>query len=300
MGSDPEFFIVSEDNTPISAVLIAEGTKEEPKDIGDGFFVQRDNLALEGNIPPAKTKEEFISSMKHLKKYFNDKLDIFGARITNIGEAEFPEYIAMTPEGQEFGCSQIIYGWHNNYYDIPNILEINSADTPSLADSNVRTAGFHVHIGYEILENDHKFTKMMVDTIIAKLFDLFLILPSQCMIKEPYRNSTYGLLGNYRSKPYGIECRALSSYFTDDKFLGWVWESVEDIFTYFNTLTEDDIRALLNISTYSDPSPEFVEELLYRWKKDEIYYIIQEQTTKLKRKINTDEAIYSEKVLKTA
>jgi len=262
IGSDPEFFIQDEVGTPISSIIIAEGTKKSPKYIGDGFYVLRDNLALEGNVPIATNREDFINNIKHLKNYFNLKLEEYGCRLLLVGEVEFEEYIAHSEEGLEFGCSNVVYAWQNRYFSSENILDIATKPSPQLIDSNIRTAGFHIHIGYTI-KNPH-FMKEMYDTLVARLFDLFIVLPSLQIKREEYRVLNYGLLGNYRSTSYGLECRALSAFFTDDKYLGWIYDQVVKLFEYINTLEIEDINRILDISTYIDTTPEEVFSLLQK------------------------------------
>ena len=82
VGSDPEFFIIQkyEDaEFPIPAYEIIPGTKSDPIDFGNGFKVLIDNVLVEGNIPPANTREEFVNNMRMLKSiifkhFFSDFL----------------------------------------------------------------------------------------------------------------------------------------------------------------------------------------------------------------------------------
>ena len=99
IGSDPEFCIVK-GRTNIPSFMITDGTKKNPEDFGGGYKILKDNLTVEGNIPPAFNKEEFIENMKTLKQIINDRAAIIGAKIKETDlEAYAPKYI-FSPDGQ--------------------------------------------------------------------------------------------------------------------------------------------------------------------------------------------------------
>lgn len=208
IGSDPEFFLVK-NNTIVPSTEVEIGTKEYPMPMGDNYHILRDNVLVEGNIPLTKNKEEFIKVIDTLKDRI---LDIIGENynLVSADSAEFSMLDLMSPEACEFGCSP-----YKNAY----IKEEFIAD--DLSDIPFRVAGFHIHIGYE-LEIDVPYTKM--NEIIAKAFDYFVVYPSRKLHNDPIREKYYGAYGNYRDKPYGIEVRSLGGFFTDNKYLGWVWE----------------------------------------------------------------------------
>ena len=112
----------------------------------------------------------------------------------------------------EFGCSPYLNAWDEEEHRAKD-----------LSEERFRTAGFHVHIGYDI-SPEYVWSKQTISPLIAKAFDMFVILPS-CMVHVDRRRfENYGGLGQYRETSYGLECRSLGAYFANDKYLGWVFD----------------------------------------------------------------------------
>ena len=237
IGSDPEFFVYDPHGKPFPATLFAEGTKDNPSPIGDGYFEQRDNLSFEGNIPPAHTRQEFIRNMVHIRQYFHNKVADKGYSLSPNGVEYFSKRYLNTIEGMEFGCSSVISSWDSMADDMQ------SRPTPILGNCKFRVAGFHVHIGYDI---DHlPLDRRHTDILIGRLFDLFVTIPSQKIKPEPERIETYGKWGMIRSKDYGVECRTLSSFFTQPEYLGWVWDHVMKIEKFIAHSSLDDLYKVI-------------------------------------------------------
>lgn len=240
LGSDPEFFVLDPKNKPYPATNFAEGTKENPKNIkqlGSGFFEQRDNVSFEGNIPPCYNKEAFVKNMLLLRNYFSEKVGKFGYSLSDNGVEYFDKRFLALPEAQEFGCSSVISAWDSSK------TYSSKRPTPNLSRYKFRVSGFHIHIGYELLTN--RFSTSEMKLLVVRLFDLFLSLPSQIIKPEPERIQTYGHWGMFRDKPYGVECRTLSSYFSTEKYLPWVWDQIVKIETFINTAKEQDLKILV-------------------------------------------------------
>lgn len=242
LGSDPEFFVLDPKGKPFPATLFAKGTKEFPvpiAELGDGFFEQRDNLSFEGNVPPAYTKEDFVKNLSLLRKFFLNKVALFGYSLSNNGVEYFSKRYLDTAEGLEFGCSSTISSWDSSN------KEIISRPTPILDGVNFRVSGFHIHIGYDepLFKN-----KLQTDILIGRLFDLFVTVPSHDIKPEPERIKTYGKWGMIRSKSYGVECRTLSTFFTRHDWLDWVWDQVMKIEEFINLSNEEDINLLTKSS----------------------------------------------------
>lgn len=237
IGADPEFFVFDPKGKPYPATLFAKGSKECPVAIGGGFFEQRDNLSFEGNIPPAYTKEEFISHVTYLRQYFIDKVSKFGYSLSPNGVEYFAKRYLMTPEAKEFGCSKVISSWDSIIHCATE------RPTPVLSDAKFRVSGFHIHIGYD--EPLFK-SKQNTDILIGRLFDIFLTIPSHVIKPEPERIQTYGKWGMIRSKSYGVECRTLSTFFTQKDQLPWVWDQVMKIEEFINKSNEKDLLTIIN------------------------------------------------------
>lgn len=96
-------------------------------------------------------------------------------------------------------------------------------------DMTLRSAGFHLHIGYDNPE---------IDRSIRLLYylDAFVGLPSILIDKDTERRKLYGKAGCFRLCDYGCEYRSLSSYFMkDDEHLKWVFNQVLKAINAYNS-----------------------------------------------------------------
>jgi hypothetical protein len=242
IGADPEFFVLDPKGKPYPATLFANGSKENPiliEELGNGFYEQRDNLSFEGNIPPANCRGDFRINMTFLRSYFEHKVAKFGYSLSPNGVEYFERRYLHTPEGMEFGCSSVVSSWDSTSN------RIQSRPTPNLAKVKYRVAGFHIHIGVSTASHAFKEHNTLA-VVIGRLFDLFLTMPSQILKPEPERIHSYGKYGMIRVKEYGVECRTLSSYFTQTDQLGWVWDQLMKLEEFMTITNHED---LLKIAT---------------------------------------------------
>jgi hypothetical protein len=257
LGSDPEFFVLDPKGIPYPATNFSKGTKDSPSPIESslpGFFEQRDNVSFEGNIPPAKTREEFISNVTYLRNYFVNKVSKFGYSISSNGVEYFRTKYLGLPEAKEFGCSSVISSW-----DSTNSF-IQSRPTPVLDNIRYRVSGFHVHIGYSN-SCEFKMSRNNIDILIGRLFDIFLTVPSHLIKNEPERLQSYGAYGMIRSKSYGVECRTLSTFFTQEKYLGWVWDQVMKIEEFINTFDTADLLKVIRFGSFVGTRRDFISSV---------------------------------------
>jgi hypothetical protein len=220
VGSDPEFFIKrGEEFFP--SFNIIDGTKDEPTDIGGGYQILKDNVLLEGNIPPAKSREEFIHNLKFIKDYYSKLLQPHGLQLSCNDSGSFaPRYLRHW-EANLFGCSPFMNCWDG---------EEHVAD--DMSEMVFRVAGFHIHIGYDM--DKCPINRGELNLLIAKAFDYFVVNPARAEYNDEIRAKYYGSHGNFRNKPYGLECRSLGGYFLQDKYLGWVYDNVIKLINYIN------------------------------------------------------------------
>lgn len=233
LGSDPEAFIV---NTNIGEVVSSKrfthGTKVEPEDLGNGYALLNDNILIEGNVPPAATRDEFIANMSTLWNMMNDRAKTRLAHLENHDCRQISESLMQTAEAKEFGCSSFRDAWNEN-------LEI---ETPQL-NGDMRPAGCHIHIG---LDNASDSLKMAV----VRAFDMFLTLPAIEISGMNYRTSNlYGIMGACRIKSYGVEARSLGGKFFNPEYFGWIYDRSEAAIN-FACEHEDLIVNLPTITTY--------------------------------------------------
>ena len=215
IGADPEMFIINEKTRAVvSAIGLIPGEKGNPwrdPSWGPGFGIEIDNILVEYNIPPVDTKEDFIEVVNFMKDYIdrylkriNPELGILCASSMMVDKDQLDNPIA-----QLFGCCPDF----NCYTGAPN-------PRPRGEKTNLRSAGFHVHYGYE-----HPSIDQSVEMV--KYFDIFLGLMSLLFDTDRKRRSLYGKAGCYRLTSYGVEYRTLSSRMGDnDTTLGLIYDGV--------------------------------------------------------------------------
>jgi hypothetical protein len=131
LGSDPEAFIVNtRTGQVVSSKRFTDGTKDKPEELGGGYALLNDNILIEGNVPPASTKEEFIANMTQLHTFMNERAEKRLAHLENHDCQQINAELMMTDEAKEFGCSSFRDAWNG-------LMEI---ETPQL-NGNSRPAG---------------------------------------------------------------------------------------------------------------------------------------------------------------
>ena len=218
VGSDPEWFLVNMgERRFVSSEGIIGGAKEKPIPVGDGFFVQEDNVAAEGNIPPAATREELIKNIEILKQKIQD-ITPKGVTLWNGCTANFTKKELETKQGCEFGCLP-----DNDAY-----LGIQNDPVEAVPGEAERHAGAHIWIGYD--DSNSETNKELI-----KAADLFLGVPSVLLDEDHRRRSMYGKAGSYREKHFGVEYRVLSNFWTmTDKLVGWAYDGVAKTVEFVN------------------------------------------------------------------
>jgi hypothetical protein len=218
IGADPEVFLVKSDDESygISAIGLIPGTKRKPHKITkDGHCIQVDNVLAEFNIParnnPEDTFNDILICLKDIEQRIGD-----GLKVLIKPSLIFHEEQLNDPKALEFGCDPDF-----------NVYE-RAANNPPNPETNLRTAGGHVHIGYE----DVNISK---SEEIVKLFDLYLTLPSILEDTDTRRRVLYGKSGCFRFKDYGVECRQLSNYWISSlENVQNIYNRVEKIFEHLD------------------------------------------------------------------
>jgi hypothetical protein len=213
IGSDPEFFIVDKKGDAFPSIGIFNGTKESPEDQGGGFALLKDNVLVEGNIPPANNVDEFVASMKTLKSMMNSVLAVAGLQLHSADSMKYKPRFLEHPEANIFGCSAYKNAW-----------ELGSFSAENMSFMPIRVAGHHHHVGYFLTENC-QLTQKQMNRYIAKAFDYFVVYPARQHYNDEFRAKYYGNYGVYRDCPaYGLEARALGGHFTADEHLEWTYK----------------------------------------------------------------------------
>ncbi len=211
LGADPEIFLVDAANSLVSAVGKIGGTKQEPRPlpIGPGFAVQEDNVAVEYNIPPSATVNEFNSNIDHIMQFLSHEVSNMGLKFTQLSAASFPLLELMDPRAREFGCDPDFDAWRMGKRN----------PRPKSTDDTLRTCGGHLHIG-------HMFPDEKEAMRFIRFMDMCAGVPSVLLDDGERRREMYGKRGAFRFKPYGVEYRSLSNFwiFTPEG-RQWAWNA---------------------------------------------------------------------------
>lgn len=222
IGADPEFFIKSKkDGKFISSIGIIPGVKKGAvpmEGLPKGFASQIDNVLGEYNIPPVKSKEEFSNSIKDALNWFNKFLENKELEVHCAASARYNEDQLASDEAKEIGCDPSLNCWTEQLQERPEVFA-----------GNLRTAGTHIHIGYEDRNIDTNYDLMCA-------CDMFLGVPSILIDTDTERREYYGKAGDFRHTKYGCEYRVLSGLFTKSKELtDWCYDQTMQAIDYVNS-----------------------------------------------------------------
>lgn len=230
VGSDQEYFLQDkETNEIVSAEGLIKGTKDEPfKFKGeDSFFATSlDNVLYEGNIPPAKTAEEFVEYFNILRSYMESTIPDTLKTLAK-GSARLDFKYLQSDHAKTFGCAIS----HNAWTEEAEFIQPKKR-------SNLRAAGLHLHAGYT--NPDYE-----ININFIRAMDLFAGIPA--VIMEPYderKKVGYGKAGNHRHCAYGVEYRSLSSYFaSSSELLTWAFNTAHSAAKFINDNRIEEINA---------------------------------------------------------
>lgn len=252
IGADPELFIIdtSKNNKVISSIGMIPGVKGEPfvdKGWAPGFGLETDNILAEFNIPPCKARLQFIANIEFMKDYIrmfvkkiNPAYDIqcIASRIVDADQL-------TTPESMEFGCDP-------DY----NVYTENINEKPVCDDKNLRSAGCHIHIGYDGFNT-------RTSCHLVKMLDVFLGIPSILVDQDTKRRSLYGKAGNFRLQPWGVEYRVLSSFMiSNDSLISNVFNNTMHAIGVLNAMGPLDIDYSLVRHVINDNDKNTAKKLI--------------------------------------
>jgi len=209
IGCDPEIFLQDENNRFKSVIGLLGADKWHPRILTkDGHAVLEDNVAVEFNIPPCNSFEDFKREVQLTMAMVKDILPA-NLHYNQDSAVSFPEEELACDEAWVFGCEPDFNAW-----------AMAENPKPEAADKNLRSAGGHIHVGSDTAINNP------IDTIRA--MDLFLGVPSTQLDQGTLRRELYGKAGAFRFKPYGVEYRTLSNFWIfSDNLLHWAYEGTK-------------------------------------------------------------------------
>jgi len=216
-GSDPEFILVDRENRLRSAIGVVKGSKERKVRRGSMCFFY-DNVLAECTVDPAETAEDAVESIrKSLREY--SKI-VAPNRLTTLAAGEFADEEMRHKDARKSGCETEFCAYKMKAVSPGKIRRL-------FKESNLRTAGGHVHIGTDLGAN-HETCVMLV-----RMLDLFLgvsaLLLDGCE-KSIVRRSIYGKPGRYRQPSYGVEYRTIGNFWlASPKLVALVFEICSEV-----------------------------------------------------------------------
>lgn len=202
IGCDPEGFLHL-NNRYVNAAGLFPGTKKEPFELDKGA-VQVDGTALEFNIHPAETAEEFekniatviIQLNEMIQKVDKDMKLVFRP----VANFEKEDWDTFSNDSKVLGCDP----------DYNYLGNVNPNPAEQLANVPIRTAAGHVHIGWDEGKGKGDPSHFADCLHVAKAFHSKRVF-APVIADESKRLQYYGNYGAWRPKSYGVEIRSPSN-----------------------------------------------------------------------------------------
>ncbi|MCA9381304.1 hypothetical protein KC678_03495 [Candidatus Dojkabacteria bacterium] len=244
IGADPEVFMKL-DGKFVSAHPYIFGTKNKPFKVEHGA-VQVDGMALEFNIDPSNSFEEFNSNLNIVQEQLLNMLPA-GSEFMTDATVEFDKmFLETVPYYNR------ILGCEPDY----NAYTMRKNKKPS--DSTLmRTAGGHIHIGGINTNNPTNQGHMSMASRLSKLLDERIGVYSLLWDKDDKRRSLYGKAGSFRPKTYGMEYRSLSNaWIFNEKIVSFIYNGVQEALELLfdlDYIPNPDVQRIINESDRSHP-----------------------------------------------
>lgn len=217
-GADPELF-VAKNGVFHSGYGLIKGDKENPFPVQNGA-VQVDGMALEFNINPVQTEQEFVHNITSVLGQLKDMVPEYDLVAAPVAEFT-PEYLEAQPEeAKMLGCDPDFNAWEDDQNETPD------------AKVSFRTGSGHIHIGWTDNQNIKDTQHKKQAQAVVKQMDFFLGLPSVIFDADTKRRELYGKAGAHRIKTYGVEYRVLSNkWLESEKLMAWAFRASKKALT---------------------------------------------------------------------
>lgn len=204
LGADPELFVVDKDNEVIPAWKFLPEKAEGA------------NVTNSGYGTPSKAywdgfQAEFTTRPAGCLAYFMDEIN-YGLRAVHSHAKKFDYHARLSPESVVPVDPETLATAEDKYVEFGCMPSMSAYDFTGQTHSGrgvpIRFAGGHLHLGishYDLkprLTNCVKALDAILGVACVSLFD---------RLDNPARREFYGLPGEYRLPPHGIEYRTLSN-----------------------------------------------------------------------------------------
>ena len=249
VGADPELFMKNPNTGQfVSAHGLVPGTKYEPHKVPFGA-VQIDGTALEFNIDPAHTVDEFLHNITAVKNTIAGYVPGYNVVAEPVAIYDQVYFDCEVPgAAKELGCEPDFNGWTGE-----------ENPRPDPGNRPFRTASGHVHIGWTEGVNPKDDMHFEECAAVARQMDYYLGIHSLLWDRDPTRRELYGKAGAFRPKPYGMEYRVLSNrWLSSPSLIRWVYNQVIR-----------GMNAPSAFKEYDDIAREIIDNNVLNW--DQIY-----------------------------
>lgn len=247
VGGDPEIALYLGDE-PISAHEIIPGTKEEPHKLASGAC-QLDGMAVEINIDPAKSEEEYEHNINsvigEVRKIVPSKYSLRYVPCVQFS----PLVLDRVPTfHKELGCNP---DW-NAYSGL-----INPSPMERLKlIPNHRSFGGHISAGWTKDKDKEDPSHVLDCEMVIKNLDPFYMHIKEKVDADVLRAELYGKPGAYRPTPFGVEYRTPSN----------AWVGYPRMYRYMFGLVVSVINGMHNGLEFQ--VPKFKQEYLEQVRAD--------------------------------
>lgn len=219
-GTDIEYALTDEYGEYKAAIPFIKGSKSKPQLLARGNM-QKDNVAFEVAIDYSSYPDVALGNIRSVLH----EAAVFvpaGWNMNAIPSAMYPEEELQHPIAKEFGCEPD--------FDAKT-GKVNEIDR-STVDPHFRSFGLHIHTGYNHYKYD-KSHELIRYHILASDFVLGLLSTildnSEAALN---RRMLYGFPSAYRPKPYGVEYRTLSNFWSKSPYLMELIMQLNDYVTW--------------------------------------------------------------------
>jgi hypothetical protein len=221
IGADPELFVRdAKTGKYLCAHGMVEGTKDKPQPVKYGAM-QVDGMALEFNIDPAKTVQEFETYITHVReqmlRYINPEHDvIYDLDPTPTCYFDQEYFDGCPKQAKDLGCNPDWNAWTETQNERP------------YTDQPFRTGAGHLHIGFTEGEDITDPDFIQECYMVVKQLDVCVGMYSLLWDGDVKRRTLYGTAGSCRIKPYGVEYRPLSNaWLKSPQLIRWVFKQTK-------------------------------------------------------------------------
>lgn len=220
IGADPEIF-VKRGGVNISAHELVPGTKKNPYKVEMGA-VQIDGTALEFNIEPATSADQFVLHIQTVMKQLGDMVRDKDATVDfDISPSVLYRkdiFDKIPASALELGCEPDYNAYTGLENERPDASRLKGKET-------LRTGSGHVHIGWTKGADIHDPAHFLDCRLLTKALDTVLGSAALNWDTDRVRSQLYGAPGAFRPKPYGMEYRVLSNkWLSDPALVRFVYE----------------------------------------------------------------------------